>query len=116
MVCKRFPHLVTLATKKSTTSRHAKNEKRRLSLSSTFSISSSDSSSLMSMSGAWSASTASVDRITASEKSTSVVVDEIPWMPTLVLGNDVFLGRREQADDHRVVSGLGITHIVSIGR
>jgi hypothetical protein len=37
-------------------------------------------------------------------------------MPTLVLGNSVFLGRREQADDVRVVSGLGISHIISIGR
>jgi hypothetical protein len=60
------------------------------------------------------ASTISFDKVFDAEKSTKN--DEIPWMPTLVLGNDVFLGRREQADDFRVVSELGITNIVSIGR
>ena len=40
----------------------------------------------------------------------------IPWMPTLVRSDRLFLGRHEQAEAHTVVCGLGITHLLSIGR
>ena len=40
----------------------------------------------------------------------------IPWMPTLVHRNGIFLGKAEQAEDPRVYSELGLTHVLSIGR
>ena len=40
----------------------------------------------------------------------------IPWMPTLVGSDRLFLGRHEQAEADAVVFGLGITHVLSIGR
>ena len=40
----------------------------------------------------------------------------IPWMPTMVFENRVFLGRREQVEDIRVLKCLNITHVLSIGR
>ena len=40
----------------------------------------------------------------------------IPWMPTMVFQNRVFLGRREQVEDIRVLRCLNITHVLSIGR
>jgi len=40
----------------------------------------------------------------------------IPWMPTMVMANCVFLGRREQVEDIRVIRNLNITHVLSIGR
>ena len=43
-------------------------------------------------------------------------VTTIPWMPTLVHRNGIFLGRAEQAEDSRVYRELGLTHVLSIGR
>ena len=40
----------------------------------------------------------------------------IPWMPTAVHRNSVFLGRREQVEDIQVLNKLSITHVLSIGR
>ena len=40
----------------------------------------------------------------------------IPWMPTLVRTDRLFLGRHEQAEERSVVFGLSVTHILSIGR
>lgn len=41
----------------------------------------------------------------------------IPWMPTLVSRDGtVFLGRHEQAEEACVVFGLGLTHVLSVGR
>jgi hypothetical protein len=51
--------------------------------------------------------------ISASEMCQSKL---IPWMPTLVRTPQLFLGRHEQAEERTVVEGLGITHMLSIGR
>ena len=40
----------------------------------------------------------------------------IPWMPTLVVTRQIYLGRHEQAEERSVVGGLEITHVLSIGR
>lgn len=40
----------------------------------------------------------------------------IPWMPTLIKNEQVFLGRYEQSEEKTVIKGLGITHVLSIGR
>ena len=40
----------------------------------------------------------------------------IPWMPSLVATDQLFLGRHEQAEERCVVFGLRLTHILSIGR
>ena len=40
----------------------------------------------------------------------------IPWMPTLVVTRQIYLGRHEQAEERSVVEGLEITHVLSIGR
>lgn len=122
LVCQRFPHLISLAKKPpktSTNSNSTKNKFRRLSLSSTFSI-----SSLSSLSECGTESTVSVDRAhhnfeqkrSSPASNWSKSIPDIPWMPTLVLGNNIFLGRREQADDPRAIQSLGITDVVSIGR
>ena len=114
-VCHRFPHLITSTKKLPTatttptpTPTQSTKKFRRLSLSSTFSI-----SSMSSLSDSRTNSTVSVDKAYDVDRKLST---EIPWMPTLVLGNNVFLGRREQSDDPRVIQSLGITDVVSIGR
>ena len=40
----------------------------------------------------------------------------IPWMPTLVVTRQIYLGRHEQAEERSVVEGLEVTHVLSIGR
>ena len=40
----------------------------------------------------------------------------IPWMPTLVRNDKLYLGRHEQAEERSVIDGLRLTHILSIGR
>ena len=40
----------------------------------------------------------------------------IPWMPTLVRTDRLFLGRHEQAEEGSIVRGLQLTHVFSIGR
>eukprot|EP00095_Tigriopus_kingsejongensis_P004571 maker-scaffold462_size163801-snap-gene-0.54 protein:Tk04571 transcript:maker-scaffold462_size163801-snap-gene-0.54-mRNA-1 annotation:"dual specificity protein phosphatase 1-like" len=40
----------------------------------------------------------------------------IPWMPNLIKTEHLFLGRYEQAEEKSVILGLGITHVLSIGR
>ena len=46
----------------------------------------------------------------------TAVPSVVPWMPTLVHRNGIFLGRAEQAEDSRVYQELGLTHVLSIGR
>ena len=46
----------------------------------------------------------------------AVIPSSIPWMPTLVHRNGIFLGRAEQAEDSRIYQELGLTHVLSIGR
>ena len=46
----------------------------------------------------------------------ATIPSTIPWMPTLVHRNGIFLGRAEQAEDSRVYKELGLTHVLSIGR
>jgi len=53
---------------------------------------------------------------TPSENVYDVDSVTIPWMPTMVMANSVFLGRREQVEDIRVIRKLNITHVLSIGR
>jgi hypothetical protein len=40
----------------------------------------------------------------------------IPWMPTLIKTDRLYLGRHEQAEEKSVIDNLGITHVLSIGR
>ena len=40
----------------------------------------------------------------------------IPWMPTLIKSERLYLGRHEQAEELTVLKGLSITHVLSIGR
>ena len=44
------------------------------------------------------------------------VVPSVPWMPSLIKNEQLFLGKHEQAEDRTVISGLKITHVLSIGR
>ena len=46
----------------------------------------------------------------------AIIPSSIPWMPTLVHRNGIFLGRAEQAEDSRIYQELGLTHVLSIGR
>ena len=48
-----------------------------------------------------------------SRRSEAVLV---PWMPTSILGGSIFLGSLDQTANPSVIRGLGITHVVSIGR
>jgi hypothetical protein len=40
----------------------------------------------------------------------------VPWMPCSILGGSIYLGSLEQVRNPIVIRGLGITHVVSIGR
>ena len=40
----------------------------------------------------------------------------IIWLPTMILEKNLYLGTSDQAGDQRVISSLGITHVLSTSR